>query len=38
MPQVADPTQSFTATYDAWNQMASIIASGTIAAKYQYDG
>jgi RHS repeat-associated protein len=38
MPQVSDPTQSFTATYDAWNRMTGISASGTTVAKYQYDG
>jgi len=38
MPQVADPTLGFTATYDAWNRMTGISASGTTVAKYQYDG
>jgi RHS repeat-associated protein len=38
MPQVIDPTQSFTAVYDAWNRMASISAGGTSVGKYQYDG
>jgi len=38
MPQVADPTLGFTATYDAWNRMTGISASGTQVAKYQYDG
>ncbi len=33
MPQVADPTTSFTAVYDAWNRMVSISASGTTVAK-----
>ncbi len=38
MPQVADPTQSFTAVYDAWNRMVKVSdASGTVAT-YQYDG
>ena len=38
MPQVVDPTQSFTAVYDAWNRMVSISASGSTVAQYQYDG
>ena len=38
MPQVADPTQSFTAVYDAWNRMVSVSASGSTVAEYQYDG
>ena len=38
MPQVTDPTQSFTATYDARNRMTSISASGSTVAQYQYDG
>ena len=38
MPQVTDPTQSFTAVYDAWNRKVSIAASGTAVAAYQYDG
>jgi RHS repeat-associated protein len=38
MPQVADPTQSFNATYDAWNRMTSVSDSTYIVAAYQYDG
>jgi RHS repeat-associated protein len=38
MPQVADPTQSFTATYDAWNRMTGISDSSGTVATYQYDG
>jgi RHS repeat-associated protein len=38
MPQVADPTQSFTAVYDAWNRMVSISVSSTPVGAYQYDG
>jgi RHS repeat-associated protein len=38
MPQVADPTQSFTAPYDAWNRMVGISTGTTPIAKYQYDG
>ena len=36
IPQVATPTSSFTAVYDAWNRMVSLTAgSGTT---YKYDG
>jgi RHS repeat-associated protein len=38
MPQVADPTQSFTALYDAWNRMVGINTGTTPVGKYQYDG
>jgi RHS repeat-associated protein len=38
MPQVDDPTQSFTATYDAWNRMTAISAGGSTVATYGYDG
>ena len=38
MPQPADLTSSFTAVYDAWNRMASILAGTTPVGKYQYDG
>jgi YD repeat-containing protein len=38
MPQVADPTQSFTAVYDAWNRMAKISNSSGTVATYAYDG
>ena len=38
MPQVADPTQNFTAVYDAWNRMVSISAGITPVGVYQYDG
>jgi RHS repeat-associated protein len=37
-PQIADPTQSYTAVFDAWNRMASLSASGTTVAKYEHDG
>ena len=32
MPQVAAPTSSFTATYDAWNRMTSVSNSGGTVA------
>jgi RHS repeat-associated protein len=38
MPQVADPTQSFTAVYDAWNRMTSISDVGGTVGTYTYDG
>jgi RHS repeat-associated protein len=38
MPQVADPTLTFTATYDAWNRMVSVSDTGGTIATYQYDG
>jgi len=38
MPQVTDPTQSFTAVYDAWNRMVTISNGSTPIGKYLYDG
>lgn len=38
MPQVTDPTQSFTAVYDAWNRMVQVNSGGSAVATYQYDG
>jgi RHS repeat-associated protein len=38
MPQPASPTNSFTATYDAWNMMVGLYSGMTTVAKYQYDG
>ena len=38
MPQVGDPTQSFTASYDAWNRMTGVSAGGSTVATYRYDG
>jgi RHS repeat-associated protein len=38
MPQVADPTQSFTAAYDAWNRMVLISDSSGTVGTYAYDG
>jgi RHS repeat-associated protein len=38
MPQVADPTQSSTAVYDAWNRMISISDSSGTVGTYSYDG
>jgi len=40
MPQPADPTASFTATYDAWNRLVKLVDDTTThtIATYQYDG
>jgi RHS repeat-associated protein len=38
IPKPADPTQSFTATYDAWNRLVKIEESGNTVAQYEYDG
>jgi RHS repeat-associated protein len=38
IPKPADPTQSFTATYDAWNRLVSIEEGGTKLAECEYDG
>jgi|GEM_PF-6256466 len=42
MPQPADPTQSYTATYDAWNRLVKLEQPATpspeTVAAYAYDG
>ncbi len=40
MPKPADPTASFTATYDAWNRLVKLVDDTTThtIATYQYDG
>jgi RHS repeat-associated protein len=38
MPQVADPTQSFTAVYDAWSRTISISNTTGPVGTYGYDG
>jgi RHS repeat-associated protein len=38
MPQPASPTQSYRVSYDAWNRLVSLVASGVTIAVYQYDG
>jgi RHS repeat-associated protein len=38
MPQPADPTQSYAATYDAWNRLVKIADGSDTVAEYQYDG
>jgi YD repeat-containing protein len=37
-PQPANPSNAFTATYDAWNRMVSVSNSSGTVATYQYDG
>jgi RHS repeat-associated protein len=37
VPQPASPTQSFTATYDAWNRLVKVEVSATLLATYSYD-
>ena len=36
--QPADPTQAFTATYDAWNRLVKIEDGSGTVAQYEYDG
>jgi YD repeat-containing protein len=38
IPQPADPTASFTATYDAWNRLVKVADGSDTVAEYQYDG
>src|SRR5205085_1679102 len=38
LPQGIDPTQSYTALYDAWNRLTTLSAGANTVAKYQYDG
>lgn len=38
IPQTVDPTQSYTATYDAWNRMIAVSTAGSLLAQYFYDG
>ena len=40
VPQPADPTKSFTATYDAWNRLVKLVDDDTsdTVAEYAYDG
>jgi YD repeat-containing protein len=39
VPKPADPTASFTATYDAWNRLVKLVetSSSDTVAEYQYD-
>jgi YD repeat-containing protein len=34
----ADPTGSFTATYDAWNRLVKLVDGSNTVAEYEYDG
>ena len=38
IPQPADPTQSFAATYDAWNRLVRLVDGSDTVAEYAYDG
>jgi YD repeat-containing protein len=38
IPQPADPTQSFTGTYDAWNRLVKLEDGSGTVAQYEYDG
>ena len=38
MPKPADPTASFSATYDAWSRLAKIEEGSDKVAEYEYDG
>ena len=40
MPQLADPTKSYTMTYDAWDRLVEIVdsSSNNTVTKYEYDG
>jgi len=38
IPKPADPTASFTATYDPWNRLVKIEESSNTVANYKYDG
>jgi RHS repeat-associated protein len=38
IPKPADPTQSFTATYDAWNRLIRVEEGANKVAEYEYDG
>jgi RHS repeat-associated protein len=38
IPQPNDPTQSYAATYDAWNQLVQIADGSDTVSEYAYDG
>jgi YD repeat-containing protein len=38
IPKPADPTQSFTATYDAWKRLVKLEDTSGTVAQYEYDG
>ena len=38
VPQPADPTKSYTATYDAWNRLVKLVDGANSVSEYEYDG
>jgi RHS repeat-associated protein len=38
MPKPLEPTEGYTATYDAWNRLVQLNDGETIVAQYRYDG
>jgi len=38
VPKPSDPTQGYTATYDAWNRLIRMEAGADKVAEYEYDG
>ncbi|MEX2119699.1 MAG: hypothetical protein WD847_08900 [Pirellulales bacterium] len=38
IPQPADPTQSYTATWDAWNRLMKLVDGMATVGQYAYDG
>jgi RHS repeat-associated protein len=38
IPKPADPTQSYTATYDPWNRLVKVKEGENEVAEYEYDG
>ncbi|MEQ9410365.1 MAG: RHS repeat-associated core domain-containing protein [Fuerstiella sp.] len=38
MSQPASPTNSYTATYDAWNRLVKIVDGSDTVSEYEYDG
>lgn len=38
IPQPADPTNSYTATYDAWNRLVKLVDGANTVSEYEYDG
>lgn len=38
IPKPANPTQSYTGTYNPWNRLTAVKEGGDFVAEYQYDG
>jgi len=38
IPQPADPTKSYTASYDAWNRLVQLLDGSDTVAAHEYDG